>query len=81
MDYMVNFLALFFFSVTILVMVSRGKRIYALTALLSIPVAIYVAEFDGYLASIVPFVMELIVHLVVNVVRHELNHDNAKTRV
>lgn len=78
---MVNFLALFFFSVTILVMVSRGKRIYALTALLSIPVAIYVTEFDGYLASIVPFVMELIVHLVVNVVRHELNHENAKTRV
>lgn len=81
MDNMVNFLALFFFSVTVLVMVSRGKRIYALTALISIPVAIYVSEFDSYLASIVPFVMELIVHLVVNIVRHELNHDNAKTRV
>lgn len=81
MDYMVNFLALFFFSVTVLVMVSRGKRIYAVTALISIPVALYVATFNGYLASIAPFVLELVVHLVVNIVRHELNHDNAKTRV
>lgn len=72
MDYMVNFSALFFYSMTILVMISRGRRIYAITALLAIPASLFVTPYNAYLASIVPFIMELGVHVIVNIVRHEL---------
>lgn len=72
MDSMIDFSALFFYSMTILVMISRGRRIYAITALLAIPASLFVTSYNAYLASIVPFIMELGVHVIVNIVRHEL---------